>query len=239
MSTYWFGVWNGINKSKHLFLPPQLTRCAMKYSVLATRLIDWFGQLKRGFIKSLTRWWTFIGISIFLAVLNLIVGLATLSYLRPKKEPILFGLVCLGIVLALGHFVSLCYIFQRAKDEFHDPTYMDASYGMGVALLFVVSGIALTVELPSRCFSGKNAHFKAVGQGCCVSVTTMAISSWLAVVITCIASAMIFLAARKAIKIAEQPPPVFPSAAEAPILRWLDRNDPFRAPSPRPHLSAV
>ena len=38
---------------------------------------------------------------------------------------------------------------------------------------------------------------------------------------------MIFITARKVIELAKQPPPVFPAGAEAPIMRWMDRTDPF------------
>ena len=44
-----------------------------------------------------------------------------------------------------------------------------------------------------------------------------------------IGTAIIFVAARRAIELAKLPPPVFPSGAEAPVMRWLDRNDPFLA----------
>lgn len=44
-----------------------------------------------------------------------------------------------------------------------------------------------------------------------------------------IGTAIIFIAARRAIELAKLPPPVFPTGAEAPVMRWLDRNDPFLA----------
>ena len=48
-----------------------------------------------------------------------------------------------------------------------------------------------------------------------------------------VAAIIIFVAARRAIEFAKLPPPVFPSGAEAPVMRWLDRNDPFRNVSDR------
>jgi len=202
----------------------------------STQPIGWTGRLSewsRKVRKGLSHWWIYVGISMFLAFLNLLLGIATLSSVKPKKEPLVFGLLCFGVVLALSHFASLCYLLQRSKDEMVDPTYIDVTYAAGVTLLFVVSGIALTVQLPSRCFSGQNYHFRNMGRGACVSLTTMAVSSWLAVIITSVAAVMLFLAARKAIEISRLPPPVFPTATEAPIMRWLDRNDPFRVASSR------
>jgi len=183
----------------------------------------------RKILDTLSKQWLYIGFAIFLATLNLLLGILTLSYLHPKKEGLLFGIVCFGILIALGHFASLCYLIQRAKNQYSDPTMMDGVYACGVIILFAISGAALTVELPSRCFSGPNEHYKVIGRNCCNAVTAMAVSSWLAVLIMIIATIIIFLAARKAIEISKLPPPVFPSGAEAPVMRWLDRNDPFRA----------
>jgi len=177
--------------------------------------------------------WLYIGIAIFLATLNLLLGILTLSYLHPKKEGLLFGIVCLGILLALGHFASLCYLIQRAKDESSDPALIDAAYAVGVIFLFALSGLVLSIELPSRCFSGPNEHLKVIGQGSCNAITAMAVSSWLAVLIMIIASIIIFVAARRAIELSKMPPPVFPVGAEAPVMRWLDRNDPFLTVSER------
>jgi len=42
-----------------------------------------------------------------------------------------------------------------------------------------------------------------------------------------VATVLTLVAARKAIEIAKLPPPVFPAGSEAPVMRWLDRNDPF------------
>jgi len=183
--------------------------------------------------------WFYIGIAIFLATLNLLLGILTLSYLHPKKEALLFGIVCLGIILALGHFASLCYLIQRAKDESSDPTLLDAAYAVGIVVLFGISGAVLTIELPSRCFSGPNEHLKTIGQGHCNAITTMAVSSWLAVLIMIVACIIIFVAARRAIELAKMPPPVFPAGAEAPVMRWLDRNDPFLTVSERRQQYAV
>ncbi|KAF8806765.1 hypothetical protein BYT27DRAFT_7140165 [Phlegmacium glaucopus] len=180
-------------------------------------------------VNILGKEWLYIGIGIFLALLNLILGILTLSYLHPKKEPLVFGIVCLNVLLALSHFSSLCYLLQRAKEEMTDrhPSYTDTGYAIGVVVLFVISGIVLSIELPSRCFSGPNAHFKAIGQACCSALTAMAVGAWLGVLTMIIGTIIIFLTARKVIELAKQPPPVFPSGTEAPVMRWLDRNDPF------------
>jgi hypothetical protein len=173
--------------------------------------------------------WLYIGIAIFVATLNLLLGILTLSYIHPKKDGLLFGIVCLGIILALGHFTSLCYLIQRAKDHFSDPPLIDAAYAAGVVVLFAISGLMFTAALPTRCFSGPNEYYKAIGQVFCNALTAMAVLSWLAMVMMAIASIIIFVAARRAIELAKLPPPVFPSGAEAPVMRWLNRNDPFLA----------
>ncbi|KDR79378.1 hypothetical protein GALMADRAFT_208769 [Galerina marginata CBS 339.88] len=196
-------------------------------------------------VEILCKQWLYIGIAIFLATLNLLLGILTLSYLHPKKDELVFGIVCFAILLALGHFASLCYLIQRAKDDSSDPQLIDAAYSAGVVGLFAthdrssltnitdppVSGLALTVKLPNRCFSGpNNEHLKIIGQGWCNAITAMAVSSWLAVLIT---SIIIVVAARRAIELAKMPPPVFPTGTEAPVMRWLDRNDPFLTVSER------
>jgi len=181
-------------------------------------------------LKILGKEWLYIGIGIILAFLNLILGILTLSYLHPKKEPIVFGIVCLNVLLSLSHFSSLCYLLQRAKEEMGErhPSYTDTGYAIGVVLLFVISGIVLSIELPSRCYSGPNEHFKAVGQACCNALTAMATCAWLGVLTMIIGSIMIFTTARKVIELAKQPPPVFSAgSAESPVMRWMDRNDPF------------
>ena len=95
---------------------------------------------------------------------------------------------------------------QRVKEEISDrhPSYLDTGYAIGVVLLFIselggqvlhclitysvlpplqpkVSGIILTIELPSRCYSGPNEHFKALGQAVCNLLTVMAVIAWLGV----------------------------------------------------------
>ena len=47
--------------------------------------------------------------------------------------------------------------------------------------LSIVSGIILSIELPSRCYSGSNEHFKIIGRACCDAITAMAICAWLGV----------------------------------------------------------
>jgi len=181
-------------------------------------------------LEILGKEWLYIGIGIFLAFLNLILGILTLSYFHPKKEPVVFGIVCLNVILSLSHFSSLCYLLQRAKEEMGErhPSYLDTGYAIGVVLLFVISGIILPIELPSRCYSGPNEHFKAIGQACCNILTVMTVCAWLGVLIMIIGSIMIFITTRKVIELAKQPPPVFArDGAEVPGMRWVDRNDPF------------
>lgn len=181
-------------------------------------------------LKTLGKEWLYIGIGLFLAFLNLILGILTLSFLHPKQEPIVFGIVCLNVILSLSHFSSLCYLLQRAKEEMGErhPSYLDTGYAIGVVLLFVISGIILSIELPSRCYSGSNEHFRAVGQGVCDVLTVMAACAWLGVLTMSTGSIIIFFTARRVINLAKQPPPVFSAGGtEAPIMRWMDRNDPF------------
>ncbi|KJA22571.1 hypothetical protein HYPSUDRAFT_202133 [Hypholoma sublateritium FD-334 SS-4] len=187
----------------------------------------------RKVVDALSTHWPYIGFAIFLATLTILLGIVTLSYVHPKKEGLIFGILCLSILLSLGHFASLCYIIQRAKHESSDPALIDAVIASGVVLLFAISGTVLTVELPRRCFSGPNEDLKDLGRGCCSAITTMAVSSWLAMLTMIVATVITFVAARRAIEFAKLPPPVFPSGAEAPVMRWLDRNDPFRSVSER------
>jgi len=180
-------------------------------------------------LNILSKEWLYIGIGIVLAFINLILGILTMSSLHPRKDPLVFALICLNELLSLSHFTSLCYLLQRAKEEMSDrhPSYTDTGYAIGVVLLFIISGIVLSVELPSRCYSGSNEHFKVIGRASCNAITAMAVCAWLGVLTVIAASVTIFLTAREAIQLSKQPPPVFPTGAEAPIMRWLDRNDPF------------
>ncbi|KAF9556868.1 hypothetical protein CPC08DRAFT_764936 [Agrocybe pediades] len=198
-----------------------------------------FRARMRRAVEILCKQWLYIGVAIFLSTLNLLLGILTLSYLHPKKDALFFGIVCFGIISALGLFASLCYLIQRAKNEYSDPTLLDALYASGVVVLYALSGLALTIRLPDRCFSGHNEHFKVIGQGCCNGVTAMAVNSWLGVLMMIIASIIILVAARRAIEIAKQPPPVFPAGAHAPVMRWLDRNDPFLSVTERRQQYAV
>jgi hypothetical protein len=195
-------------------------------------------RMKR-LLEVVCKQWFYIGIAIFLATLNLVLGILVLSYLHPKKEALLFGIVCLAILLALSHFAALCYLIHRAKDETSDPTYLDGGYSIGILILFAISGAILTIELPSKCYSGPNEHLKLIGRGTCGAITAMAASAWLAVLIMIVATIVIFVAARRAIELAKMPPPVFPAGAQAPVMRWLDRNDPFLTVSERRQQYAV
>lgn len=180
-------------------------------------------------LKSLCEWRPYLGFALFFAVFNLIFGIVTLSFLHPKKEPLVFGLICLAILLALGHFASVCFLFQRSKSYQYaaDPSYADVGYSAGIAVLFAISALALIHELPKRCYSGPNEDLKELGKNICGTITAMGVSSCLAFVCMIVAAVMICVAARKAIELAKAPPPVFPSGTEASIMRWLDRSDPF------------
>jgi len=171
--------------------------------------------------------WPYICFAILLSLLDIALGIWTMSYLHFKQEPLMFGIVCFGAILALAQFASLCYLIQRAKDENSDPLMVDVAYAFGVTLLFSISGIALTIELPSKCFAGRNSDFLHIGSHWCNVITTTAVSSWLAVITMTIATVLTFVAARKAIELANMPPPVFPDQANTPVMRWLNRNDPF------------
>jgi len=180
--------------------------------------------------KILSKEWLYIGIGILLAFINLILGIVSLSYFHPKKDPIVFGIICLNVLLSLSHFSSLCYLLQRAKEEIGDrhPSYLDTGYAIGVVLLFLISGIVLTIILPSRCYSGTNEHFKAIGQSACNLLTIMAAFAWLGVLTMILGSVMIFMVCREVIQLAKLPPPVFSGDdTEAPGMRWVGRNDPF------------
>jgi hypothetical protein len=181
-------------------------------------------------LKIFGKEYLYIGIGIFLAFINLILGIVSLSYFRPKKDPVVFGIICLNVLLSLSHFASLCYLLQRAKEEMGDrqPSYLDTGYSIGVVLLFVISGIVLTVMLPSRCYSGPNEHFKAIGQAACNVLTVMAVLAWLGVLTMIIGTITIFIVSRKIIELAKLPPPVYSGDdSDAPGMRWVGRNDPF------------
>ena len=69
-----------------------------------------------------------LGIGIFLAIINLILGIVSLSYFRPKQDresnsfvlvlpwidfctqAVVFGIICFNVLLSLSHFSSLCYL---------------------------------------------------------------------------------------------------------------------------------
>jgi len=170
--------------------------------------------------------WPYVGFCIFLAVLNILLGIGLMSYLKPKKEPLIFGIICLGVILGLAHFASLCYLIQRANHENSEPSMVDVWYSAGVILLFAISGTALTVELPKKCFSGKNEDFVMIGRNCCNTITAMAASSWLALLTMIVATILTLVAARRAIEFSKLPPPV-PGRSDGPEMRWLNRNDPF------------
>jgi len=180
--------------------------------------------------KILSKEWLYIGFGIFLAFINLILGIVSLSEFPPKKDPVVFGIICLNVILSLSHFSSLCYLLQRAKEEIGDrhPSYIDTGYAIGVVLLFVISGIALTIVLPGRCYSGPNEHFEAIGQAVCNFLTVMTALTWLGVLTMIIGTFTIFIVSLKVIMLAKLPPPVFSGDdTAAPGMRWVGRDDPF------------
>jgi len=180
----------------------------------------------RKVLAMLGKQWPYIGVCILLAVITLLLGIGFLSYIKPKKEPLVFGIICLAVILSLSHFASLCYLIQRANHENSVPTMVDVWYSLGIILLFALSGTILTVELPKKCFSGDNEDYISIGRNCCNTFTAMAATSWLAVLTMIVATIFTLVSARRAIEFAKLPPPV-PERAEGPEMRWLNRNDPF------------
>jgi len=171
------------------------------------------------------RHWPYIGFAIVLSVLNIVLAIWTMSYLRFKKEPLLFGLVCFCAILGLAQFASLCYLFRAKVDDNTEPMMIDVGHSIGVVLLFSVSGIALTVPLPAKCYFPMNNDLMLIGRNWCNVMTTMAVSSWLAVITMTIGTVLTYVAVRKAIELAKMPPPVLPEPAETPVMRWLNRNE--------------
>jgi len=172
-----------------------------------------------------SRQWPYIGLAIVLAVLNIVLAIWTMSYLHVKKEPLLFSLVCLCALLGLAQFASLCYLFRVKIDDNAQPMMVDVGHSVGIILLFSLSGIALTVPLPAKCYFPMNKDLVLIGRNWCNVITVMAVSSWLAVITMIIATIVTYLAVRKANELAKTPPPVLPEHAEAPVMRWLNRNE--------------
>ncbi|KAJ2933892.1 hypothetical protein H1R20_g3203, partial [Candolleomyces eurysporus] len=172
------------------------------------------------------------GVAIFFAALTLICGIVCLSFLKPKKEPLMFGLVIVSILLSLAAFAALCFFVQRAKDQKYgdqpfDPNCVDVGCALGIAALFGLQALAEIKELPKRCFSGPNTDFKNLGRDVCNVITTMGVFSCLGILFMLIICILVIKAVRDAVEAAKQPPPVFPSGAEPAVMRWLDRSDPF------------
>jgi len=172
-----------------------------------------------------SRRWPYIGFAIVLAVLNIILAIWTMSYLRVKKEPLIFSMISLCAILGLAQFASLCYLFRAKTDDNAEPMMIDVGHSIGVILLFSLSGIALTVPLPAKCYFPKNSDLMLIGRNWCNVMTAIAVSSWLAVITMIIATILTYVAVRKAIDLAKMPPPVLPEHAEAPVMRWLNRNE--------------
>jgi TRAP-type uncharacterized transport system fused permease subunit len=87
-----------------------------------------------------------------------------------------------------------------------------------------------------------NKDLMLIGRNWFNVITVIAVSSWLAVITSTssinhlipllnfnqkviIATVVTYLAVRKAIELAKTPPPVLPEHAEAPVMRWLNRNE--------------
>jgi hypothetical protein len=186
------------------------------------------GKPRSRFQKTLamfSRQWPYIGFAIVLAVLNILMAICTMSYLRVKKEPLLFSLVSLCTILGLAQFASLCYLFRTKIDDDAGPMMVDVSHSIGIVLLFCLSGIALTVPLPAKCYVPKHNDLVLIGRTWCTVMTAIAASSWLAVITMIIATILTYVAVRNAIELAKMPPPVLPEHAEAPVMRWLNRNE--------------
>ncbi|KAH6909768.1 hypothetical protein BKA70DRAFT_1274732 [Coprinopsis sp. MPI-PUGE-AT-0042] len=181
---------------------------------------------------SMGEWRVYLSAAIFVVAFTLILGIICLSFLKPKVEPLLFGLDIASILLSLGTFAALCFFVQRSKDQKYgdnpwDPNYIDILCALGIVTLFGLSSLAQLKELPARCWSGPNADFKAIGPEVCGVLATMGAFSIIGGFIMLVSTILIAVSIREAKEIAKLPPPVFPTGAEASVMRWLDRNDPF------------
>jgi hypothetical protein len=182
-------------------------------------------SMLRKTLAMFSRQWPYIGFAIVLAVLNIILAICTMSYLRVKKEPLIFSVICFCAILGLAQFASLCYLFRVKVDDNAEPMMIDVGNSIGVVLLFCLSGTALTIPLPAKCYSSKDTDLVLIGRSWCNVMTTIAVSSWLAAIAMIIATVLTYVAVRKAVDLAKMPPPVLPEHAEAPVMRWLNRNE--------------
>lgn len=197
-------------------------------------------QFRMSLSSALGEWRIYLSAAIFVVAFTLILGIICLSFLKPKHEPLLFGLDIASILLSLGTFAALCFFIQRSKDQKYgdnpwDPNYIDILCALGITCLFGLSSLAQLKELPKRCFSApkpeETPDANPLRQEVCGVLATMGSFSVLGGVIMIISSIFIALAIREAKEIAKLPPPVFPTGAEASVMRWLDRNDPFAVAS--------
>lgn len=197
-------------------------------------------QFRMSLSSALGEWRIYLSGAIFVVAFTLILGIICLSFLKPKHEPLLFGLDIASILLSLGTFAALCFFVQRSKDQKYgdspwDPNYIDILCALGITCLFGLSSLAQLKELPNRCFSKPNPDetpdANPLRQEVCGVLATMGSFSVLGGVIMIISAILIALAIREAKEIAKLPPPVFPTGAEASVMRWLDRNDPFAVAS--------
>ena len=88
-----------------------------------------------------------------------------------KKKLVIVILPISTLDMLLGWYC--CSLVSRAK------SFIVSS--LNQLLQPKVSGVVLTIELPSRCYSGPNEHFKAIGQAACNLLTVMAVFAWLGV----------------------------------------------------------
>jgi len=196
------------------------------------------------FFRSLAEWRIYLGLCIFYVVFTLIFGIIALTFLKPHHEPLLFGLDIASILMALGTFAALCFFIQRAKDQKYgdvpsDPNYIDVLAALGIATLFGLSALAQIKELPLRCYSEPSEEIKALSPATCAIITTMGVFSSLGALTMLITCILIGVAIREAAALAKLPPPVFPDGAEASVMRWLDRNDPFTVSRREPQRQSL
>ena len=190
--------------------------------------------------SALGEWRIYLSAAIFVVAFTLILGIICLSFLKPKHEPLLFGLDIASILLSLGTFAALCFFVQRSKDQKYgdspwDPNYIDILCALGITCLFGLSSLAQLKELPNRCFSKPNPNDtpdpNPLRQEVCGVLATMGSFSVLGGLIMIISAILIAVSIHQAKELAKLPPPVFPTGAETSVLRWLDRNDPFAVAS--------
>jgi len=193
-------------------------------------------RLFSNILKSLRDCRSYFGFALFLAVLDLIMGIVLLSRVPANKEPLMFTVVVLATVLAFSHFTSVCFLFQRRLEQKYgkyprEANLKDVGGSTGVALLFILSGLCTTIPLPSHCYpppstssSVKNVHLEALGRLSCNLITATSAFSWLGVLLMSIAGITLYIEVQQAHEASKAPPPVFPTGANPHVMRWLART---------------